>query len=526
MPTAKDRPPPRNGRLRAVPRLPALLFAAWTLLALAWAISNPPFAAPDEAAHYVRALGVSEGRLIGAEPKVVPQQATAQQQAYAAMTTRDVRIPGKLAPQDPGCYVLMPAVPATCVDVEKPLPGEATLASYVGDYQPLPYLLPAAFTRVAGGASAADRWGRIASLIPALAMLALALALLWDPRAGGLSLLGLVVAVTPMVLFCAASLTGSGLEVTAGIAFAAALLRVWRDDGAPRPWVWAAVAVAGAALALSRSAAPAWIVIDVVLFVALFGLRRSWATIRRVRGAQVAAGVIAVALVLNRVWEHLYGPDATFSLSDARGGLRVGWNQLDGGLEQLVIGYGYLEFRPPTLLVLGWLAIVAGVVVAGLAVGARRERIVLAVTAVVAPFVPLALYVVFIRHTGYGLQGRHVLPLLVALPLLAGEIARARRERIVPWAKRALVAGVPVVAGAGQLAAWWYNARRSATGVAHDLWFLGDAQWDPPLGWWWWAAVALAGAALLAVALLLAGPDDEAQPPAGAEPALDRAPAA
>ena len=509
-----------------MPRLPALLFAAWALLALAWAISNPPFAAPDEAAHYLRALGISEGRLIGSDPKVVPVQASPQQQAYANMTTRDVQIPGKLSPQDPGCYVLMPAVPATCVDVEKPYPGQVTFPSYVGDYQPLPYLLPAALTRVAGGASAADRWGRIASLIPALAMLALALTLLWDARAGGVSLLGVVVAVTPMVLFCAASLTGSGLEITAGIAFAAALLRVWRDDGAPRPWVWAGLAVAGALLALSRSAAPAWVVIDLVLFLGLFGLRRSWTTIRRVRGAQVAAGVIAVALVLNRVWEHLYGPDATFSLVNARFGLRVGWDQLHGGLEQLVIGYAYLEFRPPTLLVLGWLAILVAVVVAGLAVGARRERIVLALAAVVAPFVPLALFVVFIRHTGYGLQGRHVLPLLVALPLLAGEIVRTHRERLVPWARRALVVGVPVVAGAGQLVAWWYNARRSATGVAHDLWFLGDAQWDPPLGWWWWAAVVLAGAALLAVALLLAGPDDEAQPPARAEPALDRAPGA
>jgi hypothetical protein len=509
-----------------VPRLPVLLFAAWTLLALGWTFANPPFAAPDEAAHYVRTLGLSEGKLIGSDPKVVPVQATPLRQEYADMTTRDVKIPGRLAPQDPGCYVNDPRLPATCIDTERPVPGEVTTASYVGDYQPLPYLLPAALVRAGGGSNAADRWGRIGSLIPAVAMLGLALALLWDRRSGGISLLGLVVAVTPMVVFCVASLTGSGLEISAGIAFAAALLRIWRDDGAPRGWVWAALAASGALLSLSRSASPAWIVADLVVFVAVFGPRRSWAMARRRRGAWVAAAVIAVAVVLNRAWESLYGPDISPSLASARFGLRVGWDQLPGGLEQLVIAYGYLEFRPPTLLWVAWLAILVAVVAAGLLAGSRREKLVLAVATVVAPLVPLALFVVLIRFTGFGIQGRHVLPLLVVLPLLAGEILRRHRERIAPRARRALLVGVPLIAAAGQVAAWWYNGRRAATGIAHDLWFAPDAQWDPPLGWTWWIAVVLAGAVLLAVSLALAGADDEAQPPAGPEAALDRPPAA
>jgi Predicted membrane protein (DUF2142) len=507
-------------------RLPVLLFCAWALLASAWAIANPPFAAPDETAHYLRALGIGEGELIGADAKVVPEQSTPRRQDYADMTSRDVTIPGRLSPQDPGCYVLRPEQPATCIDTEEPRRGEVMLATYVGDYQPLPYLLPAGLARAGDGSNAADRWGRIASLIPALAMLALALALLWDRRAGGLSLLGIVVAVTPMVIFCAASLTGSGLEICAGIAFAAALLRVWRDDGAPPRWVWAALAISGALLALSRSAAPAWIVFDLIVFVALFGARRSWELVRRRRAALVAGGVVAGAVVLNRVWESLYGPDVTVSLASPRGGLSTGWDQLPGGLEQLVFAYGYLEFSPPALLWLAWLAILVAVVAAGLVVGARRERIVLAVCAVLAPIVPLVFFLLLIRWTGFGIQGRHVLPLLVVLPLLAGEVVRAHRERLVPWARRALLIGVPVVAAAGQVMAWWLNSRRAATGVAHDLWFVPDSQWDPPLGWWWWIAVVLAGAALLAVSLALPGADDQAEAPARPDPALERAPAA
>jgi hypothetical protein len=41
--------------------LPGLVLLAWASLLAAWVMTNPPFAAPDEAEHYVRAIGLSEG---------------------------------------------------------------------------------------------------------------------------------------------------------------------------------------------------------------------------------------------------------------------------------------------------------------------------------------------------------------------------------------------------------------------------------------------------------------------------------
>lgn len=43
-------------------RTPLVLVVAWALIALAWAFANPPFAAPDEEAHYLRAVGVAVAR--------------------------------------------------------------------------------------------------------------------------------------------------------------------------------------------------------------------------------------------------------------------------------------------------------------------------------------------------------------------------------------------------------------------------------------------------------------------------------
>ena len=45
-----------------------VLLAAWALLLAAWVVGNPPFAAPDEAQHFVRAVAMSEGRVPTAAP--------------------------------------------------------------------------------------------------------------------------------------------------------------------------------------------------------------------------------------------------------------------------------------------------------------------------------------------------------------------------------------------------------------------------------------------------------------------------
>lgn len=55
---------PAAGRSRPAWALRALILG-WVLLACAWVFGNPPFAAPDEADHFVRAVGIAEGHLVG-----------------------------------------------------------------------------------------------------------------------------------------------------------------------------------------------------------------------------------------------------------------------------------------------------------------------------------------------------------------------------------------------------------------------------------------------------------------------------
>ena len=111
---------------------------------------------------------------------------------------------------------------------------------------------------------------------------------------------------------------------------------------------------------------------------------------------------------------------------------------------------------------------------------------------------------VTVARTGFPMQGRYVLPVVVAVPLLAGELVFRNRGRLPGSRHIPLLPLVTLVAAAGHFAGWAVNARRSAVGFLGPLWFSGHSQWQPPLGWGPWLVVALTGALLLVAAGLTA----------------------
>jgi hypothetical protein len=196
---------------------PALLLAAWALLLSSWVMANAPFAAPDEAAHFMRAVGVSEGHLIGAADPGVRIGVTPAQVAWTAQAARLVSLPAGFDPQPFTCE-LDPSEPsAACLHTAESRTPAVTVAIGVGNYQPLPYLLPAMVLRAGKTPAQALRLARAAQALTAFALLAVAVFALYDAGSPLVSLLGLMLAATPMVLFCSASLSGSGLEITGAL---------------------------------------------------------------------------------------------------------------------------------------------------------------------------------------------------------------------------------------------------------------------------------------------------------------------
>jgi hypothetical protein len=110
---------------------------------------------------------------------------------------------------------------------------------------------------------------------------------------------------------------------------------------------------------------------------------------------------------------------------------------------------------------------------------------------------PPLFWLVQYRHTGFDLQGRQMLPLLVALPILCGSLlGKDAARRLLPAAL--------AVTGAIQFIAWYVNARRSAVGTDGPLFFLSDPKWSPAGGWIPWLVLAALGSlALLANSVLM-----------------------
>jgi hypothetical protein len=463
---------------------------AWALLLAAWAMGNAPFAAPDEADHYVRAFGISEGRLIGTADPNARVGTTAVQIAWTAQAARLVLLPTGFDPQTLACEPVDGS--AGCTNVVAPSsdpqsPPAAALTT-VGNYQPLPYLVPAALLRAGSSASGALRLARLAQALVVLALLAVAVLALRDLASPLVSLLGPLLAVTPMALFCGASLGGSGTEVAAAVAFLACLLRLCRPRATATARWWTGAALSGATLTLSRAASPLWLALAMLVVLAWSGRRSRLVTALRSRrpAAYVTAGVLALAVALNRIWEAIYGSRIAIDVSNLQAGLSAGVRGWWKALPDLVGKFGYLDVKLPLIVPLAWFVPVLLLATAAFAVSTPRERLVIALMYAGGLFGPAVFYALLIRPTGFGLQGRHVLPALVALPMLAGETLNRHRDRIHAAQLHQLARAVPVAVATMQAIAWYVNARRYAVGASGPTWFPGHATWAPPGSWSPW----------------------------------------
>ncbi len=501
------------GRLR-----PWVLAAAGiALLVLAWVFGNPPGAAPDERGHFVRALGAGDFELAGrpfvpteAQKRAFRAQGASGQAPIAgsnlatllwtAEQTRTFAVPRSLSVTAFGCNDRRPEASAACLDAPPAGERSSRTPSYTGTYPPFLYVLPGAAMRAAGTPDASLRLGRLVSALLSVALLVAAAWLALSAAGGWAAFSGLALAVTPMVVFCASSLNASGPEIAAGVCFVAAGLRLL-GGGAPRG-AWTALAAAGAVLAVARSLGPVLLAVLVGVLALLDGPRPAWRALAVRPRASVGAGVkLALALAVGVYWELSQQPTGVPGAVGLRIALAQSVHDLDDVARHAVGTFGALDTPLPPVLYVLWGLAVLGLTGLALWLGSARERVGVAICAAAGVGVTVAASVLQLRH-GYGIQGRHVLPVLVAAPLWSAEVVRRHRERLGPRDRALLVVGAGALFAGGQALAFWVDARRAAVGTGGPWLFVGSAQWSPPGGWWPWIAVAAVGCALVLAAAL------------------------
>lgn len=496
----------RPGRSRAGS---VLFLLAFGLLLGAYVVSNPPGAASDEPSHLIKAAALSVGQVSGA-PVGYDRIGdwSADKVTWTGRTSRILRVPAAYA----GCDGFTLPVTGPCTErraaLDRPLPP-GTSVSYVATYPVLAYLPPA----LGVGVASALGGGPYAGLLAARAAGALAAAvfacgsvrlLLRGNRDDLPVLAGTSLALTPMLLFTCSQVSGSGLELTAGLCFAAGLLRLARpavrDLSTRAAWTW--TGAAGVVLADARTLGPMWLVVLVGVVLALRG-RRLLAAVRTApRAAGLAIGALLAAALASLGWQAAVEPHPRTSLLTALGNVPSALRQLLGVADMYVGRFGWISIRLPVVLVVGWLLLLAGLVGWAARLGTRRERIALtlAVAAALGVSVFVAAYAILPTAPDFVMQARYVMPVLTVVPLVAVDVLRAHpgqaRRR---WGSRpeSAAATVLVLVTVAQAVAFSTNALAYQPGYR--------PAWRPPLGWsvWEWAVAAAVLCALVATARLL-----------------------
>lgn len=479
------------------------------LLLLSWAMSNSPGSSPDEPAHLTKALGVATGQWSGQEADYpVTPEFGAPQLPWINSVTRSFQVPrGATFGTIATCNAFRPEEPSTCIDRALARRAGGAMSAektHVGSYQPAPYLPIGLAARAAGASGhAAVVGGRLVVVGVSFVLIALAGASLWSDAWRRWSMVGLTVAVTPMVVFLGASLSPSGMEIAGGLAMSAGVIAIART-AEPRRLAWAALGSGGAVMALSRSTGPVWAAALLVLFVALSGLRGSVIRLRSGGRAAVASmASIALAGAATLVWDLAFMPAPPSSPQPGR--ILEAVAHLPELLRQSIGVFGWLDTAMPALAYTAWRVMLIALVGLALLVGTRRERFVLLGTALGVLIATIALALVAVFPTGFGTQARYTLPLAVAVPLVAGEIVARRRHRLgglLPARLPLVFAGTAAVV---HFVGWYANGRRHGVGTDGPMWFIGRGEWSPPIGWALWAAIAACGAALLIASALAGG---------------------
>lgn len=474
-----------------------ILIAAYGLLFLSWALSKPAAVAADETAHYLRAAGVARGQWILPKPPPLTKEEKAELEGgeiRAQTQKRVVTLPVSMSPESLRCR----SIPFT---IKCPEPftvrgsEQVDFQTNMGTTQPFSYVVPGLGTLFSERVVPSLLMGRLTVALFSTILVAAAALALWQGGRAAISMIGLLAALTPMLMSVGGSLTASGPEVVAGVGFFACLLRLARFDHPPR-WLWGALAVSGFVLAATRDLGPFFLAMQLILFLGLLGFRPTIETFRsNLKPALATSAVVAAGLLLNVWWQLNHEPHPPTSPDVLSKFYDPSWGNLrDIGRESIGV-FGPLDTTLNAGAYFGWTFLLISLATLSFLVGTRRHRLLLAAAVAFSVVSILALETVQ-RSVGFGAQGRQLLPILVVMPLLSGEIVYLNRMKLAQMRPR-LVRWFAIACGVLHAWAWYTVSRRYAVGPGGDNLFYRDPYFVPPLGWLIWGFVVLTACLLI-----------------------------
>jgi hypothetical protein len=447
------------------------MLASLFVLVVSWSLSMPLFSGPDEPANFVRSAAVVRGEFVGADVGV------SLEKSYWT-TTVNIDPQFGVANLVPWCFAPFSEKPACNLAIEDAAFVDNPPFTNMGRYPILPFLISGVGT-IFGANDVSALASRLTLGAIAVALLGFAFSSVAH-RKGNVP--ALLMAITPGVVFLSAVMNPSALEIASAIALWTILPHVFDSSPLTRIEI-SGVAIAGVVLIGTRPLGPALYLVAMLFCCAATGgwarLGEVWKRLRSVWMLHLA--VIALAIVwYAAVFSKKTG--SPFTEGSASLGL---WQQLIEAVQHIpsvlaqgIGNFGWLDTPMPRLALLLYLLTVVSLLVFAILRSTRLVGSMVVSLLLVSALLVVAQdinYYNLLRN--FGSQGRHVMPLLVGIPIIA-----LRKVKLPSRANAVVVAAWAIIMVWSGLAA----LRRYAVGVrsSNQLEMYTQAVWQPDIGIW------------------------------------------
>jgi hypothetical protein len=439
-------------------------------LTAVWSLMTPLFSGPDEPSNFVRSAAVVRGEWVG--DNVLP----APLKSYWT-TTVNIDPQFGAANNIPWCFAPFSDRPGCGSRLEDTQVTDIPTWTNMGRY-PIASFFISGIGTVFGAQDLSVRAARLMMSLACALLIAVSVAAMKRRAA---SSVGVLMATLPGTVFLASTMNPSALEICAAIALWTIMPSVIAYDRTRfNAFVFG---VAGALLILTRAIGP-------VLYVLIVAL--SYVATKQRRPLMVIASQFRNALAIHGVavlfagWWYLkiYSFQTNNVLSEGIPSISLR-SQIDEAvrhipmlLDQAVGNFGWLDAPMPRVALYVIVALYCVVLARGIVVSSAGARIAMIALCLVTILVVIILDVNYYSMLrAFGAQGRHIVPLLVGLPIIAASSFAWQRNWEI--AAGGIWGLVMVWAGLGAL-------RRYTVGInggnAMDM--FTDRAWNPVLGFW------------------------------------------
>ena len=441
---------------------------AFFLVIGVWSQLTPLFAAPDEPAGYIRGAALVRGKFVGID--IAASQETSYWSTYV-----DIPQQFGVAQLVPWCFVGKPDTPACSQPLEKLTPVEQPRTD-MGRYPPVGYFASGLGSLI-GATDFSVRLGRLINAAVCSFLIALGCINILSNRR---SIIVVLAAVTPGVIFFSSVISSSAIEISASICLWCSFTTLLSTTKILRLTL-SSVAISSSLLTLAR---PIGVVnVAIIVGISLIAQAEFKESVARTISSWRVIVAMATSLTLMIAWylkiySHHLGERVVTDPSNPTFRQIVEQSLSDTSLKisESIGNFGWLDTPTPTFVAWFFVALFALIIAQNWHQVSKANRYAVVCLALMIPFL-----MIFInRNTQnllrtYGVQGRYLTPLIAGIPIIIGAVWVPRKKSakiiIFGWAVAIFATAINVI-------------RRYSVGIKPNNFFemFSNPIWQPPLG--------------------------------------------